>query len=248
MRTADPSTHTWQPVSGKRSSSQIVTQVMDRFFDGLRPGEWLGTEGQLAERFGVSRVTVRDAVRELEARGVVDVRVGKRGGLRIAEQAPEHLGDALAVQLHLMDVSWDEVLEAQQALEPHSARLAAQRATAEDVAMLREVVALSRAAIGDPQRFTELALEFHQTIADAARSRVLGSTLAALQRVQVAQHAPQTSKARARRVVDAHEGILQAIVDGDADLASARMVEHLLVVHRKGRAEAAHGCGLALAS
>ena len=72
-----------------RYSEDVAAQILKAFYaDGLKPGEWLGTEAELAERFNVSRVTIRDAVSALAARGLIDVRVGARGGLRIASGDP----------------------------------------------------------------------------------------------------------------------------------------------------------------
>jgi GntR family transcriptional repressor for pyruvate dehydrogenase complex len=77
---------------GGRSDSlswQIVSSVRDALFaKKLRSGEFLGTESELAERFGVSRIVARDALRTLQALGIVDIRMGKGGGARIARGNP----------------------------------------------------------------------------------------------------------------------------------------------------------------
>ena len=242
---AGPDTTPWRRVGSRRSSSDIVSQVMDRFFAEMKPGEWLGTESEFAERFGVSRVTIRDAIRELEARGIVEVKVGARGGLRVAAEAPQRLSDALAVQIHLLGVTWDQMLEAQQALEPTSARLAAERATPEEIEELHALLEDSRHATAEPEVFAALAVRFHLQIAEAAHSPVIATSLSALQRVQAAEHGPRTSLARARRVVAAHHGLYEAIAAGDAELAVARMQEHLVVVRRRG---AGYACGLEAAA
>ena len=81
-----------------RASEDVVAQILDAFYSaGLKPGEWIGTEAELTERFNVSRVTIRDAVSALAARGLIDVRVGARGGLRIAASDPERLIDAFSI-------------------------------------------------------------------------------------------------------------------------------------------------------
>ena len=67
-------------------STQIIVQVREALFaKELRPGDFLGTEKDLAERFGVSRIVARDALRTLEAQGVVEIKVGSGGGARIAK-------------------------------------------------------------------------------------------------------------------------------------------------------------------
>jgi GntR family transcriptional repressor for pyruvate dehydrogenase complex len=224
--------HAWRPVRATRASADVVEQIRDAFFHGLKPGDWLGTEKELADRFGVSRPTMRDAIRALETRGIVEVKVGARGGLRIAGGEPERYVEALAVQLRLMSISWTEILEAQQAIEPVTAGLAARHATSEQVEALRELIQRSRKAMGDHAAFSQLGLGFHLAVAEVAGNRVLLSTLRALRTVQNEPYRMSTSMERARRVVRLHTGILDAIEAGDAELASRRMSEHLAIVAR----------------
>src|ERR671932_2352085 len=120
-----------------RASEDVAAQILRGFYDeGLKPGEWLGTEAELAERFNVSRVTIRDAVSALAARGLIDVRVGARGGLRIATSDPDRLIDAFSIQLRLMGLTREELFEAMLAVEPVTASLAAQRASDAQLAAL----------------------------------------------------------------------------------------------------------------
>ena len=97
-----------------------------------RPGDFLGTEKDLAERFGVSRIVARDALRTLEAQGIVRIKVGAGGGARIAQGDTRLFAEALAVQLDLAGVSVGEIMDAQRAIECLGAELAALNSTAED--------------------------------------------------------------------------------------------------------------------
>src|ERR1700752_5520797 len=95
-------------------SGQIVGQVRDALFGKkLKPGDFLGTEKDLAARFGVSRIVARAALRTLEALGIVEIRMGAGGGARIARGHPRLFAEALAVQLDLTRVSVREILDAQ---------------------------------------------------------------------------------------------------------------------------------------
>src|SRR5438552_3653859 len=99
-------------------SVQIVTQVREDLFEKrLKPGDFVGTEKDLAARYGVSRIVARDALRTLAALGIVDIRMGKGGGARIALGNPRLFAEALAVQLDLTGVTAAEVLDAQRAIE-----------------------------------------------------------------------------------------------------------------------------------
>jgi GntR family transcriptional regulator, transcriptional repressor for pyruvate dehydrogenase complex len=87
-------------------SAQIVAWVRDALFaKKLKPGDFLGTEKDLAARFDASRIVARDALRTLEALGIVEIRMGKGGGARIAQGNPRLFAEALAVQLDLTGVS-----------------------------------------------------------------------------------------------------------------------------------------------
>ena len=217
--------------NGTRASEDVAARIVNSFYsEGLKPGEWLGTEAALAERFNVSRVTIRDAVSALSARGLVDVRVGARGGLRIARGDPERLIDAFSIQLRLMGLSREEMFEAMLAIEPVTASLAALRATHAQIVELRSLVDRSVAAISDPAAFTSLAVAFHQTVADLSHNRALRASLAALRSTQLAHLGAETTEAIAERVAAIHSDIVDAIAAHDADLAHERMRAHLTSV------------------
>jgi len=220
---------------GARASADVAAQILQAFYsDGLQPGEWLGTEANLAERFNVSRVTIRDAVSALAARGLIDVRVGARGGLRIASGDPDRLIDAFSIQLRLMGLSRDELFEAMLAIEPVTAGLAAERATPAELCALQDLVDQSRAAIETPEAFTGLAVSFHQAVAEASNNRALRASLAALRATQLEHLGAETTRTIAERVARVHAGILEAIAAHDADEAAARMRSHLAAVSHAG--------------
>ena len=76
------------PARGMTLSSQIVAYIRDALFAGdLASGDVLGSEGELSKQFGVSRMSVRDALRSLEAMGIVDIKMGSKGGATIAAKA-----------------------------------------------------------------------------------------------------------------------------------------------------------------
>src|SRR5262250_3850247 len=131
-------------------STQIVVQVRDALFaKEMRPGDFLGTEKDLAGRFGVSRIVARDALRTLEALGIVEIKVGAGGGARIARGNPRLFAEALAVQLDLTGVSVGEIMDTQRAIECLAAELAAENATADDHAALRRLIAQAEGLIGE---------------------------------------------------------------------------------------------------
>jgi GntR family transcriptional repressor for pyruvate dehydrogenase complex len=218
-----------------RASEDVAAQILEGFYaEGLKPGEWLGTEAKMAERFNVSRVTIRDAVSGLAARGLIDVRVGARGGLRIATSDPERLIDAFSIQLRLMGLTRDELFEAMLAIEPVTASLAAERATDAQIDSLREMVEQSCAVLDEPVQFSTLAVGFHQALADMSSNRALRASLAALRSTQLVHMGPPPTRRIAERVARIHRGILEAIAARDSALARARMLDHLAAVSGTG--------------
>jgi GntR family transcriptional regulator, transcriptional repressor for pyruvate dehydrogenase complex len=220
-----------------RASEDVAAQILDAFFtegEGLKPGKWLGTEAEMAERFNVSRVTIRDAVSALAARGLIEVRVGARGGLRIASSDPDRLIDAFSIQLRLMGLTRDELFEAMLAIEPVTAALAAERATDMQLAQLQNLVQQSRDVLDDPVRFATLAVGFHQALADMSNNRALRASLAALRSTQLEHMGPPTTRPIAERVARLHASILQAITARDPALARDRMLDHLAALSGAG--------------
>jgi len=131
------------------------------------------TFSALAARFNASRIVARDALRTLEALGIVEIRMGKGGGARIAYGNPRLFAEALAVQLDLTGVSVAEIMDAQRAIETLGAELAAENATAADIEKLRRLLREAEAAIGDLDEFTRLSRDFHRAVAEASHNRVI---------------------------------------------------------------------------
>src|SRR5947209_12177296 len=189
----ETSKNTTAPImlAGRSSSlsAQVVAEVRDALFaKRLRPGDFLGTEKDLAARFSASRIVARDALRTLEALGIVEIRMGKGGGARIATGNPRLFAEALAVQLELTGVGVAEVMDAQRAVEMLAAELAAQHATADDVLILRRLLREAEAALPDLDAFTRLSRDFHLAVAEASHNRVLVVQLISLEHVSWPRH------------------------------------------------------------
>src|SRR5689334_10559231 len=163
-------------LAGRSSSlsAQVVAEVRDALFaKRLRPGDFLGTEKDLAARFDASRIVARDALRTLEALGIVEIRMGKGGGARIAPGNPRLFAEALAVQLELTGVTAAEVLDAQRAIETLAAELAAENATPADIARLKRLLSDAEVVMDDADAYTRSSHEFHLAVAEASHNRVL---------------------------------------------------------------------------
>jgi GntR family transcriptional regulator, transcriptional repressor for pyruvate dehydrogenase complex len=220
-------------------SAQIVAEVRDALFDKrLRPGDFLGTEKDLAERSGVSRIVARDALRTLEALGIVDIRIGAHGGARIARGNPQLFAEALAVQLELTEVGAGEVMDAQRAIESEAAALAAQHATADDRARLQALIDEAAAKLDDIDGFTRSSRDFHRAIAEASHNRVLVFQLVSLQHVSWPRRNRTLTRDVAEHVLATHRELLRRIAAGDAEAARALMTDHVEMIRARRVAEA----------
>jgi flavin reductase (DIM6/NTAB) family NADH-FMN oxidoreductase RutF len=135
--------------------------------------------------------------------------------------------DGLAVAYHLLGVGPEEMLDAQSTIEPALAALAARRAPAEEWDRLEQLVDQSESAVDQPDEFNQLALAFHNAIAEASKNRVLQATLASLGQVQSAHYRDRGSPESARAAVQGHRRLLSVLRRGDAEASREEMRTHL---------------------
>lgn len=217
----------FQPSRGMTLSSQIVAQIRAALFAGeLKTGDVLGSEAELAKQFGVSRMSVRDALRSLEAMGIVDIRMGAKGGATIAAGSGDRFSDALAIQLKLIGVSREDVLQARAGIESMTIAMAAMHATPEDLDKIRQVLAEASECLDNPEKSALLGEEFHMAIAKATRNEVLVAQLRAMRDVLMPP-ARWPDHEQAQHMLDVHMELFRLIESGNAAAARDAMVEHV---------------------
>jgi len=215
-------------------SSQIVADLRDALFaKKLKPGDFLGTENEIAARYGVSRIVARDALRTLQALGIAEIRMGKGGGARVARGNPRLFAEALAVQLDLTGVTPAEIMDAQRAIECLAAELAAENATGDDIARLRALVAEAEANIGDVALYTQLSRDFHLAVAEASHNRVLVVQLISLQHVSWPSRNATLTAAVSQRILDVHKELLKLIEIRDPSGARRLMDDHVKMIRTR---------------
>jgi len=219
---------------------RVVAEIRDSLFAGrLGPGDFLGTEKEIAARFGVSRIVARDALRTLEALGIAQIKMGKGGGARIAAGNPSLFAEALAVQLYLTGVSAAEVMDAQRAAECLAAELAAEHATAAEHTRLEELLADAAAKTEDTAAFTRSCRDFHMAIAEASRNRVLVVQLASLQYVSWPKENRQVTPKLIKHILDVHRELAALIQVRDGAAARRLMDEHVRMIRARRVAQQA---------
>jgi GntR family transcriptional repressor for pyruvate dehydrogenase complex len=219
----------FRPVQPTRLSDRVVDQIRDAILHGeLRPGDRLPSERELAGQFGISRVAVRDALRTLEASGLVRVKAGGGGGTSVAMPDVGLLSNAVGNHLKLIGTEFRELAEARLALETTAARLACERATDADLESLR----LAIGARGEEQPARQSAttsVDFHTTLVESAHNRALLAMFNAVRTLMedamdlIHTHLPDTA-AVAKTV---HTELYETIAARDGERAVRIMREHL---------------------
>src|SRR3954454_18201336 len=158
------------PVNTGRISAEIVDQIKSAIRDGrLGPGDQLPAERELTKQLGVSRVSVRDALRMLEAHGLIEVRVGARGGAFVTTPAPSLVSEGFADMLRMSDVSPTDVTEMRLVFELAMLPLAVDRATGHDLAYLTAICDRSESVGYD----VALSARFHTRLARCTHNDAL---------------------------------------------------------------------------
>jgi GntR family transcriptional regulator, transcriptional repressor for pyruvate dehydrogenase complex len=221
--------HALRPLRRSRLYEQVVERLRELIdVQGLQPGDRLMSERELADRLGVSRTSVRQALTALEVMGLVEIRHG--GGVFIARAADAVL-PLLATELINRYEQLPAVMEVREAIETQTARLAAGRRNGHDIREMREALDAMEAAIEAGEDPTPADAGFHMAIVRAARNPLLERLW-----VDLAEPIGQTRRAslarpgRPPKSLAAHRLILGAIEAGDPDAAATSMREHLSVV------------------
>ena len=165
--------------------------------------------------------------------------MGKGGGARIAHGNPRLFAEALAVQLDLTGVTVAEIMDAQRAIETLAAELAAENATADDVAKLRRLLREAAAAGGDLDAFTRLSRDFHLAVAEASHNRVLIVQLISLEHVSWPRRNVTATPKLARHILEIHTRLADLIELHDPSGARALMDDHVKMIRARRVAEAA---------
>lgn len=215
-------------------SAQITADVRDALYEKkLKSGDPIGTEKDLAARYGVSRIVARDALRTLQALGIAEIRMGKGGGARVARGNPRLFAEALAVQLDLTGVSAAEVMDAQRAVETLAAELAAEHATPADHARLKRLLAEAESLIEDGDAYTRSCRDFHLAIAEASHNRVLVVQFISLNHVSWPAHNRTLTKEVSARVLAVHKELAALIEMRDAAGARRLMDDHVRMIRAR---------------
>jgi DNA-binding FadR family transcriptional regulator len=217
-------------VTVARASSSIAEQIRGAIVSGkLNEGERLPPERDLAEQFGVSRVTVRDALRALEAMGLIEVKVGARGGAFVTVPSGSVVGQTMSDMMIMQALTPEDIVEARLVVELGTVTLATARATEEDIEAMRQLGERAKRELAAKTYTRELSWDFHALLARMAHNLALEG-LAGSFRSTLSMHPLRAREANAghARTVEEHARIFAAIERRDAHAARQEMARHLL--------------------
>jgi GntR family transcriptional repressor for pyruvate dehydrogenase complex len=213
-----------------KSQNSLVERLEDLIFDRFQPGDTLPSEGQLAQTLGVSRLTLREATRSLQARGLLEISQGRRP--TVAAPNGTLVGDFFETAVRRDPRALLDLLEVRRALEVHIATLAAKRAGKGDIADMEMSINAMRAGGNEPATFHAADVRFHENLASASGNRLLVFLIEALadplreSRLQsFAGHVARGGTVD--DVIQQHEAILNAIRARNPKAAAQAMRDHL---------------------
>jgi len=214
-----------------RVFTKVAGQLQAHILNKLKPGDMLPSERELVRTFGVSRTSIRDALRSLEAIGLLEPRQGI--GTVVREFAAEAVLTPVAGALMQKRKAIDELMDVRVIIEPALARRAALHASAEQIAELQTILDRQeeKVRLGEPA--TEEDSDFHYTIALAANNGVMLKLVHVLMDL-LREMRERSLQAGGRQIksLAAHRKILAAVKRGDAAGAEAAMRRHLFEIEK----------------
>lgn len=196
--------------------------------DDVPAGTRLANERVMLLKSGVSRGTLREALRLLETRGVIYLKQGPGGGPVVRRPQPDDMAEALSLLLEFEGCSLAEVIDTRAILEPVASRRAAERVTGSQVDRLVHTVEAIRAAPTDREVFFSESQAFHRIVGELSGDRPLRICNRALHAIaNAAVRDVPFEEARIQAVANDHEAVLRAIGEGDGPAAATAMEKHV---------------------
>jgi GntR family transcriptional regulator, transcriptional repressor for pyruvate dehydrogenase complex len=194
----------------------------------LKPGTRLPSEPELIAMTGVSRSSVREAIRSLETMGLLEIRRGK--GTYIREIDTGSVADAQMLLMLADRKVLENLIEVRITLEPLMARLAAERATAEDIAALRHAIDGMHHGAADIEEWRPPHLAFHQALAEASHNIILTKIWSLI--TMFLKDSPLVTGVTTPSLPNIHDDLFTAIINHDVERAEHVMADHIKDMQR----------------
>ncbi len=221
-----------------RVSDQIKSILKQSILDGeFKPGEKFPPEIEIADKLQVSKVSIREALREMETEGLVRKKRGAFGGNFIAEPGSEKMVDVVINSYLFGGITASDLSDFRRVLEPGLARLAAERRTINDLDAMEQCIKIVDESIKNGRPDQTKAIEFHRHIADACQNRFISSLMEALVKVfqQVLAKSPDLETAK--KDVEYNRLFFKYIKERNGKEAEKIMTKHFDVLDEIIKAE-----------
>jgi len=228
------------PIQTERLYERIVSQIEQRIEAGdLKMGDQLPSERELAEQFAVSRTAVREAVKALRQKGLVEIRPGR--GTFIANETSDTVRSSLGMLMKMgITKGSGNLVEVREILEPEIAALAATRITDEYIAAMQDAVNAMETALDDVDTFVEADLDFHLALAEATQNPIIPILMdSIIDLLREQRKRTGLTKGGLQRGQTHHKKILDAVTRRDAESARKAMQEHMKQVRKDSKAPTA---------
>ena len=211
--------------TSERVSLDIVRDIVAQ---GLRTGDRLPLEAAMAQQYGVSRASLREALRLLEVQGLIHLKPGPGGGPVVGSVEPSNLARTASLYFHLGGATYGQLMQTQVLLEPLCAQLAARHPDR------REIMAsfIDDIEVGEERRYRTKTVDFHRAVWELAANPVLTLLTEAVTHL-VTHHVVSTMDPVELRqdILDEHAVLARTIAAGKADQAGRLMSEHFQAQH-----------------
>lgn len=213
------------PKTSERVALDIVRDIVAQ---GLRTGDRLPREARMVEHYGVSRASLREALRLLEVQGLIWLKPGPGGGPIVGTVQPANLARTSSLYFHLGAATYGQLMQTQALLEP----LCAQLAAVHPDRRVGMAPFLDPVSLGDVEPYRDHTLGFHQTVYKLAANPVLTLLTQSITHI-VTDHVVSTMDPVELRqdILDEHAALARAIAAGRADKAARLMEEHFQAQH-----------------
>ena len=231
MSTSTPAKLELEAIPRNRVYTEVARQLQARIVDKLKPGDMLPPERELVQTFGVSRSSIRDAIRSLEAVGLLEPRQGV--GTVVRELSADAVVNPVASVLLQKRKAIDDLMDVRNIIEPALAGRAALHASRAQLAELQAILKRQEEKVRRDELTTEEDSSFHYTIAVAADNSVMLKLVHVLMDLlhETRERSLQVG-GRQQKSLAGHRRILAALKQGDADAAEAAMRRHLTEIKK----------------
>lgn len=213
-----------------KAADILANQLRDMIVSGrLTPGSFLPTERQLVADSGLSRTSVRDALRVLESEGLITTKVGRAGGSVITLPGREAAARSVELFVRTHGIRLESLLECRVAVEPMLAGLAARYRTADQLREIEDLHAEFENSAGNVTSYKAINLDWHLAIARASRNEPLTALMEAVSRPirDAMDYQHVTTPELRRTAIAAHGKIMEALRAQDSESAMRRMQRHV---------------------